>query len=75
MGNRSSTAGHIDCIVFLAGHIYFKFVNFALKNTQFHIANLLTILGELFFTVKSETFARFLCHKDCTWSNVKQFLR
>ena len=33
VGNRRSTAGHIDCIciVFSVGYIYFKFVNFAIK--------------------------------------------
>ena len=30
--------------------------------TQFYVTNLLIIQYELFFTVKSETFARFLCH-------------
>ena len=35
---------------------------FCLKNAQYYVANLLKIQAELFFTDKSETFARFLCH-------------
>ena len=44
-GNRRSTAGHIDCIcvVFLAGYIYFKFVNFTIKIIQYWLANLSSI--------------------------------
>ena len=63
VGNRQSTAGHNDCMIFSAGHIYFQFVNFVFKKKQYHVANLLNFHAELFFAAKSETFARFLCHK------------
>ena len=45
--------------IFSAGHIF----NFCFKNAQFYVANLLNILSELFFIVKSDTFSPFLCHK------------
>ena len=70
VGNRHSPAGHIDCIpltIFSEPHLL-QICNFCRKNKQFQVANLRSIHAELFFTVKLETFARFLCHKYSTHS-------
>ena len=61
-GDRQSATGQIDGVIFATCHICFE-LKYRFRNTQFYVAKLLHIHGELFFYRKIRDFSAFFASK------------